>query len=71
MKDREAALCFIDWIQQMNDSMEIPRHLPKIRTEDIPVMAKHADKEGNPLYPVPVLMDQRELERIYIEVKGR
>lgn len=71
MDDQEAAACFIDWIQQMNDSMEIPRHLSEIREEDIPVMARHADKEGNPLYPVPVLMNRKELEQIYYEVKGR
>lgn len=71
MGDREAAGRFIDWIQQMNDSMGIPRHLPDIRREDIPVMAHHADKEGNPLYPVPVLMNRRELEQIYYEVKGK
>lgn len=71
MKDDEAAQCFIDWIQKMNDSMGIPRHFPEIREEDIPVMARHADKEGNPLYPVPVLMNKKELEQIYYEVKGR
>lgn len=71
MDDREAAGRFIDWIQQMNDSMGIPRHLTDIREEDIPVMARHADKEGNPLYPVPVLMNRRELEQIYYEVKGK
>ncbi len=71
MEDREAAACFIDWIQEMNDSMEIPEHLPEIQEEDIPVMAGHADREGNPLYPVPVLMDKKELEQIYWEVKGR
>lgn len=71
MKDAEAAGCFIDWIQKMNDSMKIPRHFPDIREEDIPVMARHADKEGNPLYPVPVLMNRKELEQIYYEVKGR
>ncbi len=71
MKDKDAAACFIDWIQWMNDTMGIPRHLPEIQEEDIPVMAGHADKEGNPLYPVPVLMNQKELERIYREVKGR
>ena len=71
MKDREAAVSFIGWIQEMNDSMEIPRHFPEIQPEDILVMAKHADKEGNPLYPVPVLMNRRELEQIYYEVKGR
>ena len=31
-------------------------------------MAKHADKEGNPLYPVPVLMDEKELEKFYYAV---
>lgn len=71
MKDQEAAESFIGWIQDMNDAMEIPRHFPEIQMEDIPVMAGHADREGNPLYPVPVLMDQKQLERIYYEVKGR
>lgn len=70
MNDEKAAACFIDWIQQMNDSMQIPRHLKEIREEDIPVMARHADKEGNPLYPVPVLMNRKELEKIYYEVRG-
>ncbi|HBN55254.1 MAG TPA: alcohol dehydrogenase [Lachnospiraceae bacterium] len=70
MKDQEAAHRFIEWIVQMNDSMEIPRHLPDIREEDIPVMARHADQEANPLYPVPVLMNRRELEEIYYKVKG-
>lgn len=71
MGNREAAGCFIEWIQTMNDSMEIPRHFPEIQEEDIPIMAEHADREANPLYPVPVLMNRKELERIYYEVKGR
>jgi alcohol dehydrogenase class IV len=71
MDDQEAAAAFIRWIQKMNDSMEIPRHLPEIQEEDIPVMARHADKEANPLYPVPVLMNRKELEQIYYAVKGR
>lgn len=71
MEDAEAAGCFIDWIQKMNDSMDIPRYLPDIREEDIEIMARHADKEGNPLYPVPVLMNRKELEQIYYKVKGR
>lgn len=71
MSDHEASERFIEWIQEMNDYMQIPRHFPDIKDEDIPVMARHADKEGNPLYPVPVLMNRKELERIYYEVKGR
>lgn len=50
--------------------MGIPRHFPEIKKRDIPKMARHADKEGNPLYPVPKLMNQRELAEIYIKVKG-
>ena len=33
--------------------------LDEIKEEDIPKLAHYADKEGNPLYPVPVLMDAR------------
>ena len=39
-----------------------------IREEDIPLMAMHADRECNPLYPVPMLLDRRELEAIYHEL---
>ena len=49
----------------MNEQMGIPTTLPGIRNEDIPAMASHADAEGNPLYPVPRLMDAHELERMY------
>lgn len=70
VKKKKAAQQFIDRIQELNDSMGIPRHFPQIRKRDIPVMARHADQEGNPLYPVPVLMDRKELEKIYVKVKG-
>ena len=39
--------------------------IKEIREEDIPRLAHYADKEANPLYPVPVLMDAQELERFY------
>ena len=71
MDDAKATQCFIDWIQKMNDSMGIPRYFPEICKKDIPIMAKHADKEANPLYPVPVLMDRKELEKIYLAVRGK
>lgn len=70
MDDRRAARSFIQWIQDLNDRMGIPRHFPEINVQDIPLMARHADKEGNPLYPVPLLMDRKELEKIYHILKG-
>lgn len=64
-EDAEAARTFITWTRDMNEQMGIPTTLPGIRNEDIPAMAAHADAEGNPLYPVPRLMDAHELERMY------
>jgi hypothetical protein len=34
----------------------------------IPKLARYADKEANPLYPVPKLMNGKELERFYYDV---
>lgn len=63
--DAEAARKFIEAVKELNRRMGIPKKLPGIREEDIPAMARHADKEGNPLYPVPILMDAKALERFY------
>ena len=56
---------FIKWIKEMNKSMNIPEKIDCIKEEDIKQMAKYADKESNPLYPVPKLMNAKELEKIY------
>jgi alcohol dehydrogenase class IV len=63
--DAEASQLFIQWVREMNDSMNIPRVLTGIREEDIPTMAAHAAAECNPLYPVPKLMDEKELAAMY------
>lgn len=60
-----AALKFIDWVKEMNASMDIPQYLDCIKPEHIPTMAKNAAKESNPLYPVPKLYDNKELEEMY------
>ena len=39
--------------------------IPEIKQEDIPKMVHYADKEANPLYPVPILMNAQELEQFY------
>lgn len=68
--DSVASGKFINWVKEMNRSMEIPKYIDGVKKEDIPVMAKHADKESNPLYPVPKLMDAKELEKMYYIVAG-
>ncbi len=63
---REAAKRFLDAIHEMKTRFGIPSAIPELRKEDIPKLAHYADREANPLYPVPVLMDAGELERLYL-----
>ena len=69
--DAGAAAKFIRAIRQLNARMGIPATLEGIRPEDIPVMAAHAEKEANPLYPVPRLMTREELTFFYEQVAGK
>ena len=65
---KEGAEKFIAAIHRLNRNMGIPEKLTGICKEDIPAMAAHAAKEANPLYPVPVLMDKKQLETFYYQV---
>lgn len=65
---KEGAEKFIEAIRVLNRNMKIPETLSGIKEEDIPGMAKHAAKEANPLYPVPKLMNAKELEQFYYKV---
>ena len=62
------AIKFINAVKALNAGMNIPEKLPGIQKEDIPSLAKHAAKEANPLYPVPKLMNVRQLEQFYYMV---
>ena len=62
------AIKFINAVKALNAGMNIPEKLPGIQKEDIPSLAKHAAKEANPLYPVPKLMNTRQLEHFYYMV---
>lgn len=61
----QAASDFIRAIHEMKKRFQIGDTIPAIREEDIPKLSHYADKEANPLYPVPVLMDAKELEQFY------
>lgn len=70
MDEEAAAKAFIAAIRSMNRRYGIPDSFRELRAEDIPELARTADREGNPLYPVPVLMDHTQLEQIYTAVAG-
>lgn len=61
----EAAFAFIQAVKDMKKRFQIGDTIKEIREEDIPKLAHYADKEANPLYPVPVLMNAKELEAFY------
>lgn len=65
---KDGAEKFIEAIKDLNNKMGIPEKISGIQKADIPFMAKKAEKEANPLYPVPVLMTNRELEKFYYQV---
>lgn len=63
--DNEAAELFIQAIEEMKERFGIVNIVKEIQETDIPKLAHYADKEANPLYPVPKLMDASELEKFY------
>jgi alcohol dehydrogenase class IV len=62
--DKEKAEAFIEAIKQMNKNMNIQDKFDCIKEEDIPTIVKRALKEGNPLYPVPKIMDAADCEAV-------
>lgn len=68
--DKEKAEKFIEEIKRMNKAMDIPEHFDFIKDEDIPTIVERALKEGNPLYPVPKIMDKEECAKVVRIIRG-
>ena len=62
---------FIEAIKTLNSKMNIPNKIKGIKKDDICEMARHAEREANPLYPVPKLMTKKELEAFYELIADR
>ncbi|MCX5775779.1 MAG: iron-containing alcohol dehydrogenase, partial [Firmicutes bacterium] len=68
--NHDKALAFIAWIKDMNKKMGIPPKFSNvIHAKDIPLLAKRAQKEGVPLYPVPRLFSLNDFIEIYYAVQ--
>ena len=61
---REKAELFIAKIREFNEKMNIPSKFDFIKEEDIQTIAERALKEGNPLYPVPKIMNIDECKAL-------
>ncbi len=64
----EKAKSFIAAVRELNAKMNIPSSIDKIKAEDIPLIAERALAEGNPLYPVPKIMDKADCEALIKEL---
>ncbi len=62
--EKEKAEKFIESIKELNRKMNIPDKFEGIKDEDIELIAQRALKEGNPLYPVPKIMNLEECKAI-------
>ncbi len=62
--DKEKAEAFIEAIKTLNKNMNIPDKFDMIKDEDIPTIVDRALKEGNPLYPVPKIMNAADCEAV-------
>lgn len=67
----EGARMFIEKIEELNKQMNIPTKLEQVQEQDIVELAKTAEHEANPLYPVPKLFTAKELEKIYYQIKEK
>jgi aldehyde:ferredoxin oxidoreductase len=71
LDDRTASAAFIAIIKAMNQELGIPRHLEGIQEADIPLMVSRALGEANPLYPVPTILGEADLLRLFDLVRGK
>ncbi len=62
--EKEKAEKFIEAIKELNKKMNIPDKFEGIKDDDIELIATRALKEGNPLYPVPKIMNLEECKAI-------
>ena len=63
------AEAFIRWIEEMKEKMGIPDRPDMIREEDVDQIVEWAEKEGNPLYPVPVIWSRKEFREFLLSVR--
>lgn len=66
----EGAARFIEAIKDLNRYFGIGTTIDAVNEREIGKLSRYADKEANPLYPVPVLMNAKELEQFYYKLMG-
>lgn len=60
----EKAENFIRWVEELGESMDIPKGFDCIKNKDIEQMITWACKETNPLYPTPVVWGREDFRKL-------
>lgn len=68
--DAEKANAFLSWIEETNAKLGLPDSFDMIRAEDIDQMITWAQKEANPLYPVPVIWGREDFRSFIESIRG-
>lgn len=66
-----AAADFIAAIKALKVKFGIGDTFKELKAEDIDRLARYADKEANPLYPVPVLYSAKQLKKFYYQLEEK
>ena len=67
--DAEKADAFLRWIEETNRKMGLPDKFDMIRDGDIDRMITWAQKEADPLYPVPVVWGREDFRHLIQSVR--
>ncbi len=68
--ESEKAEAFIRWIEEMKKKMNIPAGIDRIQEQDIQKIIRWADREANPLYPVPVVWDEKDFRKLINTIRN-
>ena len=60
---------FIAWIEDLKAKMDIPEKLDVIQDKDIPQIIAWAQKEANPLYPVPEVWAEKDFRTLIENIR--
>lgn len=58
----------IKWIDELNAKFGLPTYIKEIKREDLYNLAHASYKEAIPLYPCPVLFNERDFKEIYVSL---
>ena len=69
--DKAKAEAFLNWIEEMNEKMHVAKYPLQLELQDIDQIADWAHKEGNPLYPVPVVWSKAAFKQFLLDIHAK